>query len=107
MIETITPVSCVSGEEGKGKAKTWRVQKEGEREETSRGGKDVLFVPSSNSTNNRAVSNRSERRDCRRIEAQRVASVVGGGKVRPGGTISVMLLSCWGLEVVCGGRGEV
>lgn len=42
-----------------------------------------------------------------------MASVVGGGMVTAtevgdddGGTMSVMLLSCWDLEVVCGGRGE-
>lgn len=38
-----------------------------------------------------------------------MASVVGGGATEvgvDGGTMSVMLLSCWDLEVVCGGRGE-
>jgi len=83
------------------------------RKDNTRQNKTIPFVPSSNSTNSLAVSSRSARRDCRRIEAQRVASVVGGGRVwatevgdDDGGTISVMLLSCWGLEVVCGGRGE-
>ena len=81
----------------------------GGREQEKRDGRseDVLFVPSSNSTNSRAVSSRSARRDCRRIEAQRVASVVGGGRlwVLLGATMSVTLLSCAGFEVVCGGRG--
>lgn len=87
-------------EEGRGEEKGWGGSSEEEKtvfeEQVGVVARDsVLFVASSNSMNSFAVSSRSERRDWRRIEAQRVASVVGGGGVGVGeaGTMSVMLLS--------------